>query len=333
MVTGSAISVIGAGAWGTALAVVCNRAGADVTLWSRSEPLAQTMQQTRINNRYLPDVFIEPSIRITSDLAEAVKCDIVLLAIPAQTIRTFCINLSDMIDIDLPIIIAAKGIERGSLLLMSEVIESALPSNPLLVLSGPNFAREAALGLPTATVLASRHHALAKHIQFLIGGRHFRPYFAEDVIGVQIGGAIKNVIAIACGIAIGAGMGENARAAIITRGLKEMMRLAEIKGGKSETLRGLAGIGDLMLSCASEQSRNMAFGVNIGKMSLRSGEELPSLWHSLTEGVMTAEAAYEISQKFGVPMPICVTVADILKQRTTVAAGIDALLSRPLGGE
>lgn len=333
MIKGSRISVIGAGGWGTAIAIVANRAGAEVTLWTKNEKLCENINKNRLNDIYLSDIFIEPSIKVTSDLSEAVKTDVIVLAIPAQAIRAFCITLSDMVDITLPLVIAAKGIERGSLLLMSEVISSILPSNPLLVLSGPNFAREAAMGLPTATVIASENLSIAEQLQFLIGGKHFRPYISDDIISVQIGGAIKNVIAIACGIAIGAGMGENARAAIMTRGLREMMRLAEVKGGRSETLRGLAGMGDLTLSCASEQSRNMAFGVNIGKMSLEKNKNKAYSWHSLTEGVMTAEAAYEISHKFGVPMPISVTVADILKNRISVKEGIDNLLSRPLGGE
>jgi glycerol-3-phosphate dehydrogenase (NAD(P)+) len=340
MILGSRITIIGAGAWGTALAIIANRAGADVTLWSRSEKLAQEIQITRVNSQYLPNIFVDPAIKITADLDLAIKnTDLLLLSIPAQSIRGLSITLSDIMDIDIPIIIASKGIERGSLLLMSEVIASTLPSNPLLILSGPNFAVEAANGLPTATVIACSDINIAQKIQFLIGGRYFRPYVSDDVVSVQIGGAIKNVIAIACGIAIGAGMGENARAAIMTRGLKEMMRLAEIKGGRAETLRGLAGMGDLTLSCCSEKSRNMAFGINIGKMSMQkkniSGKssEVPSTWHSLTEGVMTADAAYEISQKFGVPMPISVTTADILKKRISVEEGIEALLARPLGGE
>jgi glycerol-3-phosphate dehydrogenase (NAD(P)+) len=333
MINGSKITVMGSGAWGTAIAIAANRAGADVTLWTKNDKLCENINKNRLNDIYLPDVFIEPSIKVTNDLGQAVKADVIVLAIPAQAVRPFCINLSDMIDINLPLVIAAKGIERGSLLLMTEVVSAILPSNPTLVISGPNFAREAAIGLPTATVIASNNLMLAEQFQFLIGGKHFRPYISDDVIAVQIGGAIKNVIAIACGIAIGAGMGENARAAIMTRGLREMMRLAEVKGGKAETLRGLAGMGDLTLSCASEQSRNMAFGVNIGKMSLQNNKEKIYSWHSLTEGVMTAEAAYEISHKFGVPMPICVTIADILKNRINVKEGIDRLLSRPLGGE
>jgi glycerol-3-phosphate dehydrogenase (NAD(P)+) len=333
MIKGSKISVIGAGGWGTAIAIVANRAGAEVTLWTKNEKLCENINKNRLNDIYLSDIFIEPTINVTSELNEAVKADVIVLAIPAQAIRPFCITLSDMVDISLPLVIAAKGIERGSLLLMSEVMSSILPSNPLLVLSGPNFAREAAMGLPTATVIASDNLNIAEQFQFLIGGKHFRPYISDDMISVQIGGAIKNVIAIACGIAIGAGMGENARAAIMTRGLREMMRLAEVKGGRAETLRGLAGMGDLTLSCASEQSRNMAFGVNIGKMSLDQNKNKSYSWHSLTEGVMTAEAAYEISHKFGVPMPICVSVADILKNRISVKEGIDNLLSRPLGGE
>jgi glycerol-3-phosphate dehydrogenase (NAD(P)+) len=326
------VGVIGAGAWGTALAIIFNRAGAKVTLWSRSRSLRESMLETRMNARHLPDVFISPAIDITSEIAEAAKADVLVLAVPAQVVRPVCITLADMIDMHVPLVVASKGIERGSLLLLSEVLEAMLPSNPVVILSGPNFAREAALGKPTATTLASRHPNLLTRLQFTFGGRTFRPYITDDVISVQVGGAVKNVIALACGIAIGAELGENARAAIMTRGLAEMKRLAEAKGGRAETLSGLSGIGDLMLSCASEQSRNMAFGVKVGKASITESdaEVVPS---GLAEGVMTAEAVYDLSQKLGIPMPICVSVADILKGRVTVQEGIEGLLMRPLARE
>ena len=328
----NSISVIGAGAWGTSLAIICNRSGADVTLWSRSKNLEQTILQTRTNPRHLPDVFISPSIRVTSDISKAAEANVLILAVPAQAIRPVCITLADMIDLHVPLVIASKGIESGSLLLLSEVIEAMLPSNPIMVLSGPNFAREAALGLPTATILASKHNGWLERLQFALSGRNFRPYITDDVISVQIGGAVKNVIALACGIAIGAELGENARAAIMTRGLAEMMRLAEAKGGSAETLSGLAGIGDLMLSCASTQSRNMALGFKIGQASL-SDSDIPVTPTGLAEGVITSEAVYDLSQKLGISMPISVTVANILRGRVTVQEGIETLLSRPLGKE
>jgi glycerol-3-phosphate dehydrogenase (NAD(P)+) len=332
MAESNSIGVIGAGSWGTALAIVLNRTGANVTLWSRNEAVAKTIEETRVNPRHLPDVFISPQIRVTTDLMEATRAEVLVLAIPAQAMRTVCIALSDMIETHVPLVVAAKGIERGSLMLMSEVLEVMLPSNPVVILSGPNFAKEAADGLPTATVFASRHTSLVERLQFTMGGKHFRPYVTDDVVSVQIGGAVKNVIALACGIALGAEMGENARAAIMTRGLAEMMRLAEAKGGRAETLSGLSGIGDLMLSCASTRSRNMALGFSIGAASILESTAAP-MPNALAEGVVTAEAVYELSQKLGIPMPISVSVANILKSRVTVQEGIHELLSRPVGRE
>ena len=325
-------SVIGAGAWGTALAVIINRSGADVTLWSRNEAMVDGITKQRINERYLPDIFIDPAIHITSDLTEAAQSDVLLLAIPAQSIRTMCITLSDMIDTEKPLIIASKGIERGSLSLMSEVLEATLPSNPTIFLSGPNFASEAARGMPTAVVLASQHQDIVEQLQFMISGRLFRPYVTDDITSVQIGGAVKNVIALACGMTMGAKLGENARAAIMTRGLAEITRLAEVKGGRADTLTGLAGLGDLMLSCSSTSSRNMAFGHTIGQAQFTDDitEFTPA---QLTEGVMTAEAVYDLSLNLGVRMPICVAVANILQGRCTLEQGIEELLNRPLGME
>ncbi len=326
------ITVIGSGAWGTALAVIINRTGADVALWGRNEVLMQSIISERMNTQYLPDVFIEPAIDVTSDMSVVSQSKSIILAVPAQTVRTTCITLADMIDTDVDIIVAAKGVERGSLALMSEIVESILPYNPLAILSGPNFADEAAKGKPTATVLACRNEAVRDRLQFTMGGKLFRPYATDDVISVQIGGAVKNIIALACGMADGAGMGENARAALITRGLVEMQRLAEVKGGDPATLNGLAGMGDLILSCTSTRSRNMAFGRKIGQMHLTDDiSELTSA--RLAEGVMTAEAVYEISLKQGIRMPICVMVANILKGNLTLEHGIDELLSRPIGME
>lgn len=325
--------VIGAGAWGTALAILANRAGSEVTLWTRNLNLAEMMSRKRVNDIYLPEVFIEPSIQISSDLRQTCEAsDALILAVPAQTLRSLCISLSDLLKPDLPLIIACKGIERGSLALMSEVVNATLPANPVLVLSGPNFALEAAKAYPTATTLASNDRDIAERIRFALGGRYFRPYLSDDVIGVQIGGAIKNVVAIACGIAHGLGYGENARAALVTRGLAEMIRLAEVRGGRRETLTGLSGFGDLMLSCCSRTSRNMALGFGIG--SGKEGLEVLKIQkHGLTEGVATAESVYEMAMKLGVSMPISMTVHQVLKGEMTVDEGIKALLSRPFVDE
>ncbi len=327
----TSIAVLGAGSWGTALAIVLNRTSAKATLWGRNKALVKSMQETRINNTYLPDNFIDPSITITDDLLTATEADILVLAVPAQSLRNICVVLSDMIPVGKPIIVASKGLEQGSMMLMSDIVELTLPANPCLILSGPNFAAEAAASLPTATVLASTHKALLEQCQFMMAGKYFRPYATDDVVSVQIGGAIKNVIAIACGITLGAGLGENARAAIITRGLSEMMRLAELRGGRIETLHGLAGVGDLVLTCGSPQSRNMALGIAIGESSQKY-EEMP-ISLKLTEGSMTSEAVYEMAMKQGIHMPISITVADILQQRISVEEGIDRLLSRPPGYE
>ncbi|MFO1243070.1 MAG: NAD(P)H-dependent glycerol-3-phosphate dehydrogenase [Rickettsiales bacterium] len=324
--------VIGSGAWGTALAILANRAGSDVCLWTRSESIKEMIEQRRTNDVYLPDIFIEPSIEVTTDLRTACAADALILAVPAQSLRSLCISLSDLLQPETPLIIACKGIERGSLALMSEVVNATLPANPVMVLSGPNFANEAAKGVPTATVLAATERDEAERVRFALGGKYFRPYLSDDVIGVQIGGAIKNVIAIACGVANGMGYGENARAALVTRGLAEMIRLAEVRGGKRETLTGLSGFGDLMLSCCSRTSRNMALGYGIG--SGKEGlEAVKAQSHGLTEGVATAESVYQMALKLGVSMPISMTVHEVLTGILTVEEGIKALLSRPFASE
>ncbi len=328
----TSVGVIGAGAWGTALAILANRAGSDVKLWSRNETVINNIRSRRINEAYLPDCFVDPSIQITSDLAEVAKSQLLILSVPSQSVRTICISLSDLIEPSRPIIISSKGIERGSLALMSEVVQSILPSNPVAVISGPNFANEAAAGLPTATTLACLDPVLGEQITYAIGGKLFRPYLTNDIIGAQIGGAVKNVAAIACGIAAGKEFGENARAALITRAVAEMGRLARVKGGRQETLLGLSGIGDLMLTCSSLKSRNMSLGYSLGQgKSIK--ELLPGNMHGLTEGVVTADSIYELSMKLGLTMPISMAVYNILKQNVTVDEGIMDLLGRPFAAE
>lgn len=326
------VGILGAGSWGTALAILANRASSDVTLWTRNETVLHGIRDKRVNEAYLKDFFIDPSIEVTSELADVKQCDLLIISIPSQSVRTACIALSDLIDPELPILISSKGIERGSLALMSEVVNAILPSNPVAVLSGPNFALEAAKGLPTATTLACTDPVLAEHISYAIGGRAFRPYLTDDLIGAQVGGAVKNVIALACGIAAGKKLGENARAALITRGLAEITRMTRIKGGREETMMGLCGIGDLVLTCTSTKSRNFALGVELGK-GKPVREALPGHLHGLTEGVVTADSVYEISMKQGISMPICSTVYHILKSNMTVQEGINDLLGRPFAAE
>ncbi len=325
--------IIGAGGWGTALAVVINRAGSRVTLWTRNENVLRLIDEKRVNEPYLPDVFIDPDIHVTANIdLVSQSCKYIILAVPSQHVRPICIGLSDRLPSGIPIIIAAKGIERGSLALMSEVVNAILPENPVMVITGPNFAHEVAMGMPSATTIAGANRTQTEKVIYAIGGKFFRPYYSDDLIGVQIGGAVKNVIAIACGISTGRGLGENARSALITRGLAEMRRLCLAKGGREDTLAGLSGMGDLVLSCSSLSSRNMALGHAVGK-----GKKIEALLNSsgsgLTEGVITAESVYQLSRRLGVAMPICSMVHHVLEGSAEVEQAIEQLLSRPLASE
>lgn len=329
------VGVIGAGAWGTALAMLANRAGSRSTLWTRNEQVAGSIRDRRENAQYLPEVFIDPAIGITADLEEMSKCDALVVTIPAQSMRTVAISLSDIVPANVPMVIATKGIERGSLMLMSEVMQSIMPHNPVAILSGPNFAREAAEGLPTATTLSTHHAPVAEKVSFALGGKYFRLYTNDDPIGTQVGGALKNVLAIAAGIVEGRGFGENARAAIITRGVAEMARFARAKGGQEETLMGLSGMGDILLSCTSTKSRNYALGVMLGKQYQQASPELVNVrgGGALTEGVATAESIAQLARKLGVTMPIMFAVDDILAGRLAINDAIERLLERPLSAE
>ena len=323
----SHVGVIGAGAWGTALAILANRAGSKTTLWTRNTQVLESVQDRRENAQYLSDQFIDPAITVTNDTSFVAECDLLVVTIPAQALRAVAISLSDKVPSNLPLIIATKGIERGSLMLMSEVVQSILPHNPYAILSGPNFAREAANGLPTATTIATHHSALAEKIAFAMGGKFFRLYVNDDPIGTQIGGAVKNVIAIASGIVEGRKLGENARAALITRAVVEVGRLAKAKGGREETLMGLSGLGDMLLSCTSRTSRNYALGVTIG----RGNGHRPG--GSLTEGVATAESVSQLARKLGIAMPIVAAVQGILSGKVAVDVAIEKLLERPFSIE
>jgi glycerol-3-phosphate dehydrogenase (NAD(P)+) len=323
------IGVISAGAWGTALAVIANRAGSRVTLYTSNGNVKESILVKRTNDTYLPGIFIDPNITVTDNAAKVCACDIVIIAIPSHHMRSICIWLSDQIEASVPLVIATKGIERGSLALMSEVVSAILPKNPVAVLSGPNFASEAARGLPTATTIACADEQLASQIIYGIGGKYFRPYHTDDIIGTQIGGAVKNVFAIACGIALGRGFGENARAAIITRGMVEMTRLCLFKGGRQETLMGLSGMGDVMLTCTSATSRNTALGMELGRQERSVKAILESRQQRLAEGVSTADSVTELSRKIGISMPICAAVRDILYDNKDINDIIQHLMERP----
>lgn len=326
------VGVIGGGAWGTALAILANRAGSRVTLGTRNANVIQSIREHRNNGIYLPSVFVDPNIDVTDRLMDVCRCDTLIIAVPSHILRSACIAVSDMLDVSVPIAIASKGIERGSLMLMSEIVQSLLPKNPIGVISGPNFAEEAARGQPTATTFASTDAKLLDTLIYTLGGKLFRPYLSDDVIGAQIGGAVKNVIAIACGIALGKKMGENARAALVTRGFAEMARLAEAKGGKYETLMGLSGLGDLILTCGSAKSRNTSFGMALGQGRAKE-EVLLSRGRSATEGVIAAESVMKLAQKLNVDMPICHAVYRILYENAPIEQVIGELLERPFTNE
>ena len=324
--------VIGGGAWGTALAQALIRAGRDVTLWAREAEVVSSINDKHQNSVYLPSVGLEESLKATGDLADLKACDAWLLVTPVQHTRAVCADIAALgADTETPIILCSKGIEKESLKLPSLIVQESLAGHPIAVLSGPSFAIEVANDLPTAVTLACSDAALAKNLAQAIGSRTFRPYTSDDVIGVQLGGAIKNVIAVATGIATGCGLGENARAALITRGLSEMMRLGLSVGGQAETLMGLSGLGDLMLTCSSTTSRNMSLGLALGQG--RKLEDIMAGRKSVAEGVPTTQAAVQLSRLNGVDMPIVMAVDAILNHGASVGDTITALLSRPLKAE
>lgn len=323
--------IIGGGAWGTALASVLRRAGRDVVIWAREPEVIAAINRDHANPLFLPGIALDPGIAATADLAAAAAADALLLVAPAQHLRGLATALAPHLAASVPLVICAKGIEEQSGALMSEVVAAIMPAAPLAVLSGPTFAAEVARGLPTAVTLAAHDAALGRRLIAAMGTREFRPYLSGDVAGAQIGGAVKNVMAIACGIIMGRGLGDNARAALITRGLAEMVRLACAKGGKAETLMGLSGLGDLTLTCSSTQSRNHALGVALGK-----GEKLADFLaarRSVAEGVSSAAAAAALARRLDVDMPIVFAVEAILHHGAKIDDAIDALLTRPFKEE
>lgn len=326
------IGVVGGGAWGTALAVAVTRAERRAVLWARDPVVVAAINRDRANPDYLPGVRLDDGITATGDLADVAACDAVLLVAPAQHVRAMAGRMAPLWRSGVAAVIAAKGIEQGSFALMSEAAVAALPpGTPIAVLSGPTFAAEVARGLPTAVTLACADRALGQGLVEALGSLTFRPYLTDDVIGAQVGGAVKNVLAIACGIAVGCRLGDNARAALITRGLAEIARLALALGARPQTLMGLSGLGDLTLTCSSVQSRNMSLGVALGE-----GRRLTDILagrRSVAEGVHTAAAVLGLAGRHGVEMPICSAVDAILNRDAGVTDTIRALLSRPFREE
>lgn len=326
------VGVVGGGAWGTGLAMVATRAGRNAVLWAREARVVEAINRDRANSDFLPGVALPEGIRATGEFAEVARADAVILVTPSQHLRATCAALAPHWRPGVPAVIAAKGLEEETLALMSEAASDALPpGTPIAVLSGPTFAIEVARGEPTAITLAIKDRAIGAALVAALGGMTFRPYLSDDVVGAQMGGAVKNVLAIACGIAAGRGHGDNTRAALITRGLAEMARAAFAMGAKPETLMGLSGLGDLTLTCSSIQSRNMSLGVELGRG--RRLEDILGERRSVAEGVHTAAAAVALAAKLGVEMPICAAVDAILNKGAGVEETIRALLSRPFKAE
>jgi glycerol-3-phosphate dehydrogenase (NAD(P)+) len=319
------VAVIGAGAWGTALAGVAARAGRSVTLYGRSATSMARMKATHENLR-LPGIRLEAGIALTADMAQAVRADVILLAVPAQNLREAATALASHLTKPTPVVACAKGIERGTHQFMTEVIAEAAPNAIASILSGPSFAVDVARGLPTAVTLAAKDEALAAALVQALGSSTFRPYHTTDVRGVEIGGAAKNVLAIAAGIVIGRKLGASALAALTTRGFSELARLGRACGARAETLAGLSGLGDLILTCSSPQSRNLALGIALG----RSEPPPPG---KLAEGQFTAPVLAELAASQGVDMPVSNAVAAILGGKVTIDAAIEGLLTRPFKAE
>ena len=323
--------VIGAGAWGTALAQVAGWAGLDVLLQAREPEVVESIRTRRINEAFLPGVVIDDHVSVTGDLADLGACDLILAVPPAQHMRSTLQAFAAHHRPGVPVILCSKGIERGTLKLMTDVLAETLPAAPAAVLSGPSFAGEVARGLPSAVTLACADEALGEALMGTLSAPGFRPYLATDLIGAEVGGAIKNVLAIACGIAEGRGLGRSAHAALITRGFAEMTRMGVALGGEAETVAGLCGLGDLVLTCSSPQSRNMSLGLALGQG--QTVEQALAGKRSVAEGYESAPAVRELAARVGVDMPISLAVAALLNGETTVEAMIESLLSRPLKAE
>jgi glycerol-3-phosphate dehydrogenase (NAD(P)+) len=321
-----AVTVLGGGAWGTALALSMLRAGHTARLWARDAESAAAISAGE-NPRYLPGIAFGKGIEATTDMEAAFKgADCVLAVTPAQSLRQVLSQAHGQMPENIPLVLCAKGIERETGTLLSAIAGEILPNNPVAALSGPSFASDVAKGLPTAVVVAARDEALAAALALRFSAANLRCYSTDDLIGVEIGGALKNVFAIAAGAVTGAGLGASAQAAMVTRGFVELRRLGAAFGARPETLMGLSGLGDLLLTCSSAQSRNFAYGLALGR-----GEDLAD--RPLAEGVATASIAARIARQRGIDAPIVAAVAQILDRAITIGEAVSALMSRPLRTE
>lgn len=321
------IGVIGAGAWGTALAQMLSHGGRDVLLWAREPKVVDDVNNNHENTSYLPGIELDEALKATESLSDVAKRDVLLLVTPAQHVRSTLKSMRGELSEGKTLVICAKGIELETGLLLSQVCEEVVPEATVAVLTGPTFASEIAMGLPAAATIGVSDKDVGAELQELLGVHGFRPYITQDIIGVQLGGAIKNVIAIACGVVYGRQLGESARAALLTRGVAEIARLGVAMGAKKETLLGMCGIGDLMLTGSSMQSRNFSLGAELGEG--KSMESILSNRSAVTEGVHTARATLDLAKKYAVDMPITEAVYKCLHEGLPVDDAIEQMLNRP----
>ena len=329
--TFDSIGIIGGGAWGTALAQTARLAGREVLLWALEADVVAEINARHANTPFLPGVPLDPGLRATGTLADIARCDVVLMVAPAQHVRAIAGQLAPDLPPGKPVVMCAKGLEQATGKLMGEVMAEALPAAIQAVLSGPSFAADVARGLPAAVTIATADEALGEQLASALGYRNLRIYWSGDLVGVQLGGAVKNVLAIAAGIVHGRGLGASAHAALVTRGFAELRRFGSALGARPETLMGLSGLGDLLLTCGSPQSRNMSLGHALGE-----GKSLKSVLEgrrSVAEGVYTAAAVTRVAAQHGIEMPICAAVHAIVGGKMSIDAAIDALLSRPFKAE
>ena len=325
------ISIIGGGAWGTALAQALAHNGTAVTLWAREPEIVDDINVRHVNRVFLPGIELNPALRATSDIAAVARADVILAVPPAQHLRSVMGSVARHLATDVPVVVCSKGIERETGRFVGDVLEDVAPQVQRAVLSGPSFAADVARGLPSALTLACRNEVLGRQLAAALSSRQMRLYWSSDIIGAELGGAVKNVLAIAAGIVQGRGLGTSAHAAIVTRGFAELRRFGEAMGARPETLLGLSGLGDLILTCGSMQSRNMSLGRALGEG--RSLADILGSRSAVTEGVYTAAALVRLANAKGVEMPIAEAVHSIIEGRLGVDDAITALMQRPLKAE
>lgn len=325
------IGIIGAGAWGTALAQVYAASGNQILLWAREPEVVAAVNGSHENTVFLPGIKLSPKITATADMAEAARADVLLLVTPAQHVRAALAALRSYIAAGKAVVICAKGIEIATGKMMSQIAAEETPDAAVAVLTGPTFASEIARGLPSAVTVAAAGIGTAEFIRDALASKTLRPYVSTDLTGVQIGGAVKNVIAIASGIVAGKGLGDSARAALITRGLAEIARLGAALGAKKETLMGMCGVGDLVLTASSMQSRNYSLGYELGRG--RTLADILGARNAVTEGVHTAKATMVMAAQMKVEMPITAAVDACLSGDVSIDDSIAALMDRPLRSE